>query len=55
MNFGMSDEIYYQQSNDIDFIIHAAAYVNRVQPYPVKYFFYLNDKNSLYMSCFYVA
>ncbi|CAG2246848.1 unnamed protein product [Mytilus edulis] len=38
MNFGMSDEIYYQQSNDIDFIIHAAAYVNRVQPYPAFVF-----------------
>ncbi|XP_052077177.1 polyketide synthase HetM-like [Mytilus californianus] len=34
MKFGMTDETYYQQSTNIDFIIHAAAYVNRVQPYP---------------------
>ncbi|CAC5423670.1 unnamed protein product [Mytilus coruscus] len=34
MNFGMTEEKYYHQSTDINFIIHAAAYVNRVQPYP---------------------
>ncbi|CAG2249200.1 unnamed protein product [Mytilus edulis] len=38
MKFGMTDESYHTQSSDIDFIIHAAAYMNRDQPYPAFVF-----------------
>ncbi|XP_076070736.1 uncharacterized protein LOC143042345 [Mytilus galloprovincialis] len=38
MKFGMTDETYHTQSSDIDFIIHAAAYMNRDQPYPAFVF-----------------
>ena len=36
VNLGLSDDAYTYLSTDIDFIIHAAAYVNLVFPYAVS-------------------
>ncbi len=35
MNMGMSEEDHTYLSTEIDFIIHAAAYVNLIYPYQV--------------------
>lgn len=39
---GMNEDDYTYLCTDIDFIIHAAAYVNLVYPYEVKHI--LNSK-----------
>ncbi len=35
MNMGMNEEDYVYLSTEVDFIVHAAAYVNLIYPYQV--------------------